>query len=107
MKNVSKELWRQGTWRVVFNSDYCDNSRCIRGPHGTGAVIIAEHEYRARRCWHMKRRVLRNRTTTECVALAMQFVLEQIAKERLAEQQAEIACEEAQALAEFAREFAV
>jgi hypothetical protein len=100
---VRKTIWKRGEWALIYSQE-CAHYDC--GCFFTAPVI----EIRNDECYvtsiHTRVLLGRNRSLTECVSLGINRVLEWEAKERHAKLEAEIASEEASALAEIANDIA-
>ena len=97
MSNVTKKLLTRGIYDIVYEHE-CDCGDCVLF---APSVKIYKGGYTVK-LFHTRRLLKLNRTTLEAVGLAFDWILADEAKDKRAAQEAEIASEQAQALAEFA-----
>lgn len=95
---MEKQIWERGDWSVLYHSDNCGQYDC----YGLDGPVISVQDPRGwtRVCFHSRRFWKRNRTMVECVALALAWVQERELEAIRAQQEAELAEQEAQALAD-------
>lgn len=96
MTEVLKTLLERGEYRLRYDHD-CDCGCWFKAPS-----IDVLKGGSIKKVFHTRFLFKPNRTPLEAIGLAFDWVLEDEAKHKRAEQEAEIAKEQAQALAEFA-----
>lgn len=93
---VQKMIWERAPWQVWYESSCSGHSGPVVRVRGPGRLPPPH--------FHTKRWLLPNRPVTDCVMLAIQWVLNTVAVERRAQAEVEIASEEADALTDFAKD---
>ena len=103
-KEVTKTLWAQRGWAIIYHGR-CPDGSCdcwLDGP-----IIVLKNQDGFVADWHTRRLLLPNRTPMECLALAFERVARAEAAATVAREEAQILSEEAEAIAEAAESSAI
>ena len=98
MSDVRKVLLTRGAYEIEYVHE-CACGDCI---FGAPVIRVTSDGGWVLKKFHTRRLILPNRSTLEAIGLAFDWILDREAKKKRAAQEAEIATEQAAAMAEFA-----